>query len=98
MPKSKIKFDDNLDGEEREIEDMFARGEFISHPNLKERIKELQAIAANSIGNRRPITVRVPERDIEQLKYLAARDGLPYQTLVTSILHKYVTGRLKESD
>jgi len=42
------------------------------------------------------INVRISKRDVEALKTKALEDGIPYQTLVTSILHKYVRGKLKE--
>jgi hypothetical protein len=42
------------------------------------------------------ITIRISGRDLELLKTMAMDEGLPYQTMVTSVLHKYVTGKLKE--
>ena len=42
------------------------------------------------------ITVRVQERDIARIKAKALEQGIPYQTLVASILHRYATGMLKE--
>jgi predicted DNA binding CopG/RHH family protein len=41
--------------------------------------------------------VRISKRDVEALKTRALEEGIPYQTLVTSILHKFVTGKLEES-
>lgn len=43
---------------------------------------------------RRPVTVRLDTRDLAALKNLADREGLPYQTLLSSVLHKYVSGSL----
>lgn len=43
---------------------------------------------------RRPVTVRLDTRDLAALKNLAEREGLPYQTLLSSVLHKYVSGSL----
>lgn len=42
------------------------------------------------------INIRISGRDVERLKAKAMEDGIPYQTLVSSILHKYVSGRLRE--
>jgi predicted DNA binding CopG/RHH family protein len=42
------------------------------------------------------MNVRISERDMRKLKARAAEEGIPYQTLVTMVLHKYVTGRLEE--
>ncbi len=44
------------------------------------------------------INVRISKRDVEALKTRALEEGIPYQTLVTSILHKYVHNRLKETN
>jgi len=43
------------------------------------------------------INVRISKRDVEALKTRALEEGIPYQTLVTSILHNYVTGKLEEN-
>ncbi len=42
------------------------------------------------------INIRISKRDVEALKTKAVEEGIPYQTLVTSILHKYVTGKITE--
>jgi len=43
------------------------------------------------------INIRISENDLESIKLLAAREGLPYQTLIGSLIHKYATGSLKET-
>ena len=55
----------------------------------------LEAMVAES-RKRKPVTFRLQGRDIEQLKSIALRKGMPYQTLVASILHQYVNGDLVE--
>lgn len=80
----------NLTKEEKELEAAIARGEFKSVPNFKERKKETEAIARNTLAKTKTISVRMTERDMIRLKAAAAREGLPYQTLITSILHKHV--------
>ena len=47
--------------------------------------------------NRR-INIRISDRDLEQLQKIAIREGVPYQRLISSTLHKFVAGRLKEID
>ena len=44
------------------------------------------------------MNIRIAKRDLEGLKTRALEEGLPYQTLVSSILHKYVTGKLREKE
>jgi predicted DNA binding CopG/RHH family protein len=83
------------DDEEREIIEALKRGEYKSAPNLPERAKQLKRAAANTL-KKKPITVRVQEQDIERIKVKALEQGIPYQTLVSSILHRYASGTLKE--
>jgi predicted DNA binding CopG/RHH family protein len=42
------------------------------------------------------MNIRITKRDLDKLKAKALENGMPYQTLVSSILHKYVTGKIKE--
>jgi predicted DNA binding CopG/RHH family protein len=52
-----------------------------------------QKIAANTL-KRKSISIRVIESDIEKIKAIAMEEGMPYQTFITSILHKLATGKL----
>jgi len=52
--------------------------------------KRLQQIARNTTAKNKVITVRLPERNLIKIKAAAAREGLPYQTYITSLLHKHV--------
>jgi predicted DNA binding CopG/RHH family protein len=85
------------DDEEREAIEALHRGECVSARDLPARKKELKRAAGNYL-KRRPVTLRILENDISVLKTRAIEDGLPYQTLLSSIIHKYVTGRLVERD
>jgi predicted DNA binding CopG/RHH family protein len=79
-----------LTPEEQEIEDAFERGEYVSVPQLEEEKKRLQQIARNTLAKNKLITLRLPERNLIKIKAAAAREGLPYQTYITSLLHKHV--------
>ena len=81
--------------EEYELYLMAERGEFVSVENLDDRKKQLSQIARNTL-KRKPVTFRAYTRDIQKLKAMALRQGTPYQTLLTSVVHRYVTGELKE--
>ncbi len=70
--------------------------EWTSVPNLKEMRDRLVRAATETALKDHRINVRISKRDVEALKTKALEDGIPYQTLVTSILHKYVTGRMVE--
>ena len=55
------------------------------------RMQDLQAIARSTMNEERiPISLRVPKTDLSRLKARALQEGMPYQTLINSILHKAV--------
>jgi len=58
---------------------------------------DYQAIARTTLKKNRKINIRLPENDLIALKRRAAREGIPYQTLIGSVLHKYASGFLKEA-
>ena len=80
----------NLTEEELVIEAEFERGEYEPVPNLAEEKLRLQQIAKNTIAKNKTITVRVSERNLMRLKAAAAREGVPYQTLISSLIHKHI--------
>jgi predicted DNA binding CopG/RHH family protein len=86
-----------LDDEERAVIEAAERGEFQPDPDRAARIAEWQA-ATSDTSRKRAITVRLQERDIQRIKAIALRKGMPYQTLVSSIIHQYASGTLKETD
>lgn len=94
-PKSHGIEDQVLDTEELEIEAALERGEYVFDMTREEATKMWQAAVRNTF-RKKPITVRVQERDIERIKAKALEQGIPYQTLVASILHRYAKGTLKE--
>lgn len=81
---------DDLDDYEAELE---AALQFDSVKNVKEKIAESKKIAENTLRKDKKITIRVSSSDISMLKRIAVNEGLPYQTLITSVLHKYATGQ-----
>lgn len=82
-----------LNKEEKEILQSFEAGEFKSVLTTKQR-KALQAAAGTFKKNKR-INIRISERDLNALQRRALEEGIPYQTLVSSILHKYISGGLQ---
>jgi predicted DNA binding CopG/RHH family protein len=65
----------------------------LSKKELEKEKARFQKIAANTL-KRRSINIRVIESDIEKIKAIAMEEGMPYQTFITSILHKVATGKL----
>jgi predicted DNA binding CopG/RHH family protein len=81
-----------LDEYESEILEAFENGKL---KPVKSTI-DFQAVARNTMRKNRKINIRIAENDLVALQRRAAREGIPYQTLVGSVLHKYVSGFLKE--
>jgi predicted DNA binding CopG/RHH family protein len=85
-----------VNNSDTDIIDSVEKGEWISIPNadaVKQRL--MQAAAETAIADYR-LNISMLKRDVEVLKTKALEEGIPYQMLVTSILHKYVTGKLIE--
>ena len=80
------------DEEEAELIASTERGEWVSIGNVEEQREYWKKLAENTLAKRRKrISISVPELDLLRLKRRAAEEGMPYQTLINSILHKYVT-------
>ncbi|MCF6264259.1 MAG: hypothetical protein L3J24_11825 [Xanthomonadales bacterium] len=84
-----------LDKEEKDILDSYERGEWVSVVNPTDLKKYKDAAKATFKKNKR-VNIRISELDLELLQEKALIEGLPYQTLMSSVLHKYVTGRFSE--
>lgn len=79
-----------LDKEEQELLDAVERGEFVPIKN-ETKVREEIIAAAKEAGNKtRNINIRLTSRVVHKLKARAAQEGIPYQTLAASILHKNV--------
>ncbi|MFW6368066.1 MAG: CopG family antitoxin [Halothece sp.] len=85
-----------LDPEEQEILRDFEAGEFKS-VLTPQRKKELAKAAEETFKKDQRINIRISSRDLEAIKRRALEEGIPYQTLVSSILHKYVSGSLYDA-
>ena len=84
-----------LSKEEKEILKDFEAGEFKSVLTPK-RKKAIQAAAEETFKKDKRINIRISSRDLESLQRRALEEGIPYQTLVSSVLHKYVSGSLRD--
>jgi len=84
-----------LSKEEKEILDTFEAGEFKSVLTNK-RKKYLQSVAEETFKKDKRINIRISGRDLASLQRRALEEGIPYQTLVSSVLHKYVSGGLRD--
>jgi len=84
-----------LSTEELDILNDFEAGEFKS-VLTPERKKYLQEVAKETFKKDKRINIRISSRDLESLQRRALEEGIPYQTLVSSVLHKYVSGGLHD--
>ena len=85
-----------LDDEEKDILESYERGELVPVKNAKKEIKKLRQFAKNTLQKDKRINIRMSSKDLDQVQVIAVQEGIPYQTLVSSILHKYVSGYLVE--
>jgi predicted DNA binding CopG/RHH family protein len=85
-----------LTREEKDILRSVERGEWRPIPNQEEENKRYRQYALNTLRKDKRINIRIAEKDLVLLQERAAEEGLPYQTLIASVLHKYVSGRLRE--
>jgi predicted DNA binding CopG/RHH family protein len=86
----------HLDEEEQSLLDSVDRGEWRTVKNLKGERLKLRDAARNTLRKDARINIRLSSKDLGDVQTLAAREGIPYQTLVSSIIHKYVSGSLMD--
>jgi predicted DNA binding CopG/RHH family protein len=84
-----------LDFEEKNILESFEKGEWESVGD-SERLEQLQSYAKANLAKDKQITLRLSSLDLNAIEAKAIEEGIPYQTLISSVLHKYITGRLIE--
>ena len=85
-----------LDAEEKDILESYERGEWRTVKNQKQEIIKLREYAKNTLQKDNRINIRMSSKDLDQIQVIAAQEGIPYQTLISSIIHKYVSGYLTE--
>lgn len=86
-----------LNKEELELYAALENDEFESIDNLQEEIDAIQSAAKAHFNKDKRINIRISSPDLEMIQKIAMEEGLPYQTLITSILHKYAMGVLKSN-
>ena len=83
-----------LDQEEREILDAFESGRLKRVENAQQEIAAHRAAAETTFRKDARINIRLSSKDLRALQARALKEGIPYQTLVASVLHKFVDGQL----
>ena len=87
----KILFD-----EEKDILESYERGEWRPIKNPKAEMKKLREYARNTLQKDKRINIRMSSKDLDQVQVIGSQEGIPYQTMISSIIHKYVSGYLIE--
>lgn len=82
-----------LDTEELEIVEAFESGKLKRVANLRGEIKRHKAYAAATFKKDSRINIRISSKDLRTLQKRALSEGLPYQTLIASVLHKFAEGQ-----
>ena len=85
-----------LDKYEQEIDSQIEKNEWKPISNKKKLISNLRLAAKSTMLKDKRMNIRIAGKDMELLKTKALEEGIPYQTLVSSVLHKFVTGKLVE--
>ncbi|MGA1840990.1 MAG: antitoxin [bacterium] len=87
-----------LTKEEKELVESVERGEWKSIPNFKKESKRYQEYAKATFRKDKRVNIRISGKDLSKLQQKALEEGLPYQTFISSVLHKFVGGLLVEKD
>ena len=83
-----------LDTEEQELLSSIGRGEWKPVKNMQAEIKRYIEYAKNTLKKDQRISIRMSKQDLIGIRSKAVDEGMPYQTLITSVVHKYVNGKL----
>jgi len=88
---------DKLEQYEQELLDSYDNDEWVVVTNQAD-IDKYKKAAKNTFKKNKRVNIRISQLDLELLQARALMEGLPYQTLMASVLHKYVTGRFAEKN
>ena len=79
-----------LTDEEQQILEDYEKGKLTSVENLEEEKKRYQQIATATLNKTKNINIRLSEKDLQKAKTKAAEHGMPYQTLLSSVIHRFI--------
>jgi len=85
-----------LEPEEKDLLESYDRDEWQSVPDLESESERYRGYAAATFRKDKRVNIRISQKDLLSIQKRAIDEGIPYQTLISSILHKYVSGRLAE--
>ena len=85
-----------LNKEEKEILKSYESGEWRRVQDFKGEFRRYQTYARSTLQKNKRVNIRLSSKDLEEMRKKAFQEGIPYQTLMSSVIHKYVLGSLKE--
>ena len=83
-----------LDQEEEDLMESIERGEWQPAKNITEEKEKAMLAASNTLKKNKRINLRLTQKDYYQIQIKAIEEGIPYQTLIASLVHKYINGSL----
>ncbi len=86
-----------LDAFEKDILEAYEKGELVSTSPSKAKLAKFKAAATATFFKEKRVNIRLSTPDLMDIQARALEEGVPYQTLIASVLHKFVSGRLVES-
>ncbi len=86
-----------LDAFEKDMLDAYKKGELKSTSPSKAKLTKFKAAATATFLKEKRVNIRLSTPDLMDIQARALEEGMPYQTLIASVLHKFVAGRLVES-
>lgn len=87
-----------LDREEKDILNSYENDEFVEIPDMKAEIKKHIEYAKATFRKNKRINIRISQKDLESIQRKALEEGMPYQTLISSLIHRYISGKLVEKE
>ena len=87
-----------LDNQEKEILNDYENDEYAEISDMEEEIKKHTEYAKATFLKNKRINIRISQRDLEYIQRRALEEGIPYQTLIASLIHRYISGKLVEKD
>ena len=85
-----------LDSYEKQVLSAYERGKLKSVVTSEASLRRYREYARATLTKNRRVNIRVSSQDISDIQARAVEEGMPYQTLIASVLHKFATGRLVE--
>lgn len=85
-----------MEKEEQDLLESYERDEWETVENFRREAQRYQEYARAAFRKDARVNIRISSKDLEALQKRAVEEGIPYQTLIASVLHKYISGRLVE--